>query len=91
MINSNIQELILHISCFRCIWTQSKMVYVMLTFENIKINFLNRMKYIEGTLVKSSGKISREHKKLLVRKKVNFKVKCDRKDAKVTICCINIS
>ena len=49
------------------------------------------MKYIEGTLAKSSGKISREHKKLLVRKKVNFKVKCDRKDAKVTICCINIS
>ena len=40
------------------------------------------MKYIEGTLVKSSGKISREHKKLLVRKKVNFKVKCDRKRCK---------
>ena len=41
--------------------TQSK-VYVMLTFEKTqKYCFLNRMKYIECSLMKSSGKISREH------------------------------
>ena len=41
--------------------TQSK-VNVMLTFEKTqKYCFLNRMKYIEGSLMKSSGKISREH------------------------------
>ena len=34
----------------------------MLTFEKIqKYYFLNRMKYIEGGLMKSSGKISREY------------------------------
>ena len=56
--------------------TQSEMLYVMLTFEKTqKYYFLNRMKYIEGSLMKSSGKISWEHQKLLVRKKVDFKVK----------------
>ena len=45
------------------------MPYVMLTFgKTRKYYFLNRMKYIEGCLVKS-GKISREQEKLLVRKK----------------------
>ena len=34
-----------------------------------KYYYLNRMKYIEGSLMKSSGKIFREHQKLLVRKK----------------------
>ena len=34
----------------------------MLTFEEAqKYYFLNRMKYIEGSLMKSSGKISGEH------------------------------
>ena len=34
----------------------------MLTFEKIqKYYFLNRMKYIEGSLMKYSGKVSREH------------------------------
>ena len=42
--------------------TQSKRLYVMLTYgKTQKYNFLNRMKYIAGSLVKSSGKISREH------------------------------
>ena len=44
------------------IWTQSKMLYVMLIFEKKqKYYYLNRMKYIEGSLMKSSGKIFREH------------------------------
>ena len=30
-------------------------------WKNTKNYFLNRVKYIEGSLVKSSGKISREH------------------------------
>ena len=34
-----------------------------------KYYYLNRMKYIEGSLMKSSGKIFREHQKLSVRKK----------------------
>ena len=55
------------------IGTQSKILYVMLTFgKTQKFYFLNRMKYIEGSLVKSSGKISREHLKLLLRKKSTF-------------------
>ena len=34
----------------------------MLTFEKTqKYYFLNRMKYIKGGLMQSSGKISREH------------------------------
>ena len=38
------------------IWTQSKMLYVMLNFgKTQKYYFLNRMNYIEGILVKSSG------------------------------------
>ena len=42
--------------------TQSKRWYVMLTYgKTQKYYFLNRMKYIVGSLVKSSGKISREH------------------------------
>ena len=41
----------------------------MLTFGKIQRYFLNRMIYVEGSLVKSSGKISREHEKLLVQKK----------------------
>ena len=37
---------------------QSKM-YIMLTFKKTqKYYFLNRMKYIEGSIMKSSGKIS---------------------------------
>ena len=37
------------------------MLYVMLNFgKTQKYYFLNRMKYIEGILVKSSGWISRE-------------------------------
>ena len=37
------------------------MLYVMLPFgKRQKYYFLRRMKYIEGSLVKSSGKISRE-------------------------------
>ena len=44
------------------IWTQSKMLYVMLIFEKKqKYYYLNRMKYIEGSLMKSSGKIFRGH------------------------------
>ena len=36
-----------------------KMLYAMLTFgKTQKYYFLNRMKYNEGSLVKSSGKIS---------------------------------
>ena len=37
------------------------------------------MKYIEGSIVKSSGKISREQEKLLVQNRVNFKVKWQKK------------
>ena len=38
------------------------MLYEMLTSEKTqKYYFSNRMKYIKGSLVKSSGKISREH------------------------------
>ena len=38
------------------------MLYVMLAYEKTqKYYSLNTMKYIEGSLVKSSGKISREH------------------------------
>ena len=33
----------------------------MLTFGKTQKYFLNRMKYIEGSLVKSSDKLSREH------------------------------
>ena len=45
----------------KTLWTQSKM-YVMLTFEKPqKYYFLNRVKYIEGSLMKSSGKICREY------------------------------
>ena len=41
--------------------TQSKIFYEMVTFEKTqKYYFLNSMKYIEGSLVKSPGKISRE-------------------------------
>ena len=37
-------------------------MYVMLAFgKTQKYCFLNRMKYIKGSLVKFSGKISREH------------------------------
>ena len=52
----------------KALWTQWKM-YVMLAFEKTQKYFLNRMKHIEGSLMKSSGKISREHQKLLVWKK----------------------
>ena len=38
-----------------CIWTQSEMLYRMLTFEKTKILFFKK------SLMKSSGKISREH------------------------------
>ena len=39
-----------------------KMLYVILTFEKTqKYYFLNIMKYIEGSLMSSSGKIFREH------------------------------
>ena len=42
------------------IWTQSKM-YVMLTFGKTQKYYpLNKVKYIEGSLVKSFGKIPRE-------------------------------
>ena len=37
------------------------MLYLMLTLEKKKNYFLNKMKYIEGSTMKSSGKISREH------------------------------
>ena len=38
---------------------QSKMLYIMLIFKKTqKYYFLNRMKYIEGSIMKSSGKIS---------------------------------
>ena len=33
----------------------------MQTFEKTQKYFLNRMKYIEGGLMKSSGKIPRQH------------------------------
>ena len=33
----------------------------MLTFGKTQKYFLNRLKYIEGSLIKYSGKISREH------------------------------
>ena len=49
------------------IWSKPKMLYVMLTFEKTpKYYFLNRIKYIESNLMKSSGKISGEHWKQLV-------------------------
>ena len=52
----------------------------MLTFKKTQEYFLNRMKYIESSLIKSSGKISREHQKLLVwKKKVDLKVKWQKK------------
>ena len=54
------------------------MLYLMLTFGKTQKYYLIGMKYIEGSLVKP-GKISREHKKLLVRKKVRFKVKWQKK------------
>ena len=45
------------------------MLYVMLAFqETQKFYFLNRMKYVEGSLMKSSGKVSAEHERLLVQK-----------------------
>ena len=53
------------------------MLYLMLTFGKTQ-KYVIGMKYIEGSLVKP-GKISREHKKLLVRKKVRFKVKWQKK------------
>ena len=37
------------------------MLYVMLTYEKTQKYSLNTMKYIEGSLVKFSGKISSEH------------------------------
>ena len=38
------------------------MLYIMLTFEKTqKYYFSNRMKYIEDSLMKSSGKIFRKH------------------------------
>ena len=37
------------------------------------------MKYIEGSLAKSFGKISREHKNCWFKKKVPFKVKWQKK------------
>ena len=46
---------------FKCLWTQSKM-HRMLTFEKTqKYYFVSRMKYSEGSLMKSFGKIFREH------------------------------
>ena len=42
------------------------MLYVIQTFGKTQKCFLNRVKYIEGSLEKSSGKIFREHQKLLV-------------------------
>ena len=43
------------------------MLHVMLTFGKTQNDyFLNRMIYIGGSLVKSTGKISREQYKLLV-------------------------
>ena len=36
-------------------------MYVMLKFEKTQKYFLNRMKCIEGSLMKSSGKIFTEH------------------------------
>ena len=63
----------------------------MLTFKKTQEYFLNRMKYIESSLIKSSGKISREHQKLLVwKKKSRFKGKMAEKDVKLTISYINI-
>ena len=53
----------------------------MLTFEKMqKYYFLNRMKFIEGSLIN-----------LLVRFLENIKNGCSEKDTKVTICYINIS
>ena len=45
------------------------MMYVMLKFEKTQRFYFFRVKYIEGSLMKSSGKISREHSYLLVQKK----------------------
>ena len=45
------------------------MLYVMLAFQKTqKFYFLNRMKYVEGSLMKCSGKVSAEHERLLVQK-----------------------
>ena len=47
--------------------------------KTLKYYFSNIMKHIEGNLMKSSGKIFTEHQKLLVQKKVHFKVKWQKK------------
>ena len=49
------------------------------------------MEYIEGSVIKSSGKSFREHLKLLLRKKCIFSGKMAENDTKVTICYINVS
>ena len=46
---------------------------------------LNRLKYIEDSLVKFSGKIFREHLKTVGSKKVYFKVKWQKKMQKYQI------
>ena len=51
------QTLNMHAIWIRYIWAQGKM----LTFGKQKYYFLNRVKYIEVSLMKSSGKIYREH------------------------------
>ena len=57
-----------------------------------KYYFLNRLKYIEGSLVKSSGKILREPENCWFEKKVYYVIcKMAKKDVKVTICYVNIS
>ena len=57
----------------------------MLAFQKTqKFYFLNRMKYVEGSLMKSSGKVSAEHERLLVQKS-RFQSKMAEKDVKVTI------
>ena len=67
-------------------------MHVMLTFEKKeKVCFLNRMRYIEGSLMKSSGNISRTHENCWFEKKVDFKGKITEKDVKVIIYYINIS
>ena len=56
------------------------MLHVMLTFGKTQnYYFLNRMIYIEGSLVKSIGEICREQYKLLVWKNEHFKVKWQKK------------
>ena len=67
------------------------MMYVMLTFgKTQKYYFLNRLKYIEGSLVNFLVRFPENNKNYWFEKKY-IKGKMAEKDAKATICFKNIS